>query len=428
MRTIIKGAEYYTPQGSKSGDVAIENGIIVAVEESISPAQGDRVITVEGGYITPGLVDVHVHLREPGFFNKETIATGTAAAARGGVTTLFSMPNLNPAPDSLETLKLQQDIIERDAVVEVIPYSSITMGQMGKGELVDFEAMAPCVGGFSDDGRGVQSAELMLQAMLQARKVGKPIVAHCEVDELLHGGYIHDGEYCKANKHLPNCSESEWGQVVRDMELVERAGCQYHACHLSTAQSVEAVRQAKAKGLSVSCETAPHYLLLTDDDLQEHGRFKMNPPIRSASDQLALINGIMDGTVEVIATDHAPHTDEEKSSGLAKSAFGVVGIESSFALCYTYLVRRGVISLERLVELMSINPRRIFSLPAVGIEVGSVADLAVFDLHAEYTIDPAEFASKGKATPFEGWRVCAPTLLTIKGGKVVYQREREKQI
>ncbi len=422
MRKLIKGAEYYTPQGGKRGDIAIQDGVIVAVEEHITPEQGDCVIELNGGYLLPGLVDVHVHLREPGFSNKETIATGTAAAARGGFTTVFSMPNLYPAPDSLETLKLQSDIIERDAVVEVIPYSSITMGQMGKGELVDFEAMAPHVGGFSDDGRGVQSAELMLQAMECARKVGKPIVAHCEVDELLHGGYIHDGEYCKANGHLPNCSESEWGQVVRDMGLVEKAGCQYHACHLSTAESVEAVRQAKAKGLNVSCETAPHYLLLTDDDLQEHGRFKMNPPLRSMSDQLALINGVVDGTIEVITTDHAPHTAEEKSSGLAKSAFGVVGIESSFALCYTYLVRRGVITLEKLVELMAVNPRRIFSLESVAIEVGSKADLTAFDLESEYVINPEEFASKGRATPFEGWRVKGTTLLTMKGGEIVYKK------
>ncbi|MFI3282168.1 MAG: dihydroorotase [Rikenellaceae bacterium] len=421
MKTVIKGAKYYTPQGSKCGDVAIEDGRIVAVQSQITPSHEDRVIDVQGGYLLPGLVDVHVHLREPGFANKETILTGTKAAARGGFTTVFSMPNLYPAPDSVETLKLQTDIIERDAVIEVIPYSSITMGQMGKGELVDFEAMAPMVGGFSDDGRGVQSAELMAQAMDMAAKVNRPIVAHCEVDELLHGGYIHDGEYCREHGHKPNCSQSEWGQVVRDMALVEEAGCQYHACHLSTKESVEAIRQAKLKGLRVSCETAPHYLLLTDADLREEGRFKMNPPIRSAEDQLALLNGVVDGTVEIIATDHAPHTAEEKGSGLATSAFGIVGIESSFALCYTYLVRRGVISMERLVELMAVNPRRIFSLQSVSIEVGSVADLAVFDLDAEYTIDPEEFASKGKATPFEEWRVCGRTMLTMVGGDVVYQ-------
>ncbi len=421
MKTVIKGAQYYTPQGSKIGDVAISEGVIIAVGGDISAEDEDQVISLDGGYLLPGLVDVHVHLREPGFSKKETVLSGTKAAARGGFTTVFSMPNLDPAPDSPETLKQQTDIIDRDAVIEVIPYSSITMGQMGKGELVDFGAMAPKVGGFSDDGRGVQSAELMLEAMKMSAKVDRPIVSHCEVDELLFGGYIHDGEYCKANCHKPNCSESEWGQVVRDMALVEEAGCQYHACHISTKESVEAIRQAKAKGLRVSCETAPHYLLLTDDDLQEDGRFKMNPPIRSAQDQLALINGVKDGTVEVIATDHAPHTAEEKGSGLATSAFGIVGIECSFALCYTYLVRRGVITLEKLVELMAVNPRKLFSMEAVAIEVGSKADLAAFDLEREYVIDPAEFVSMGKATPFEGWRVCGRTMLTMVGGEVVYR-------
>ncbi len=420
MRTIIKGAYYYTPEGSQHGDVAIQSGRIVAVESDISPEEGDLIIDLEGGYLLPGLVDVHVHLREPGFSKKETIATGTAAAARGGFTTVYSMPNLFPAPDSVENLKAQSDIIERSAVINVIPYASITKGQKGHGELVDFEALAPMVGGFSDDGVGVQSAELMLEAMDMAAKVGRPIVSHCEVNELLNGGYIHDGEYCKTNGHKPNCSESEWGQVVRDMALVEESGCQYHACHLSTKESVEAVRQAKAKGLRVSCETAPHYLLLTDDDLQEEGRFKMNPPIRSAADQLALLNGVVDGTVEVIATDHAPHTADEKSRGLAKSAFGIVGIECSFALCYTYLVRRGVISLEKLVELMAVNPRKIFSLEPISIEVGARADLAAFDLNGEYTIDPDEFVSMGKATPFEGWRVCGRTMLTMVAGEVVY--------
>ncbi len=425
MRTLLKGASYYTPQGFAKGDILLEGGRIVGVESSIEPSAADRVVDLEGAYITPGLVDVHVHLREPGFAAKETISSGTAAAARGGFTTLFTMPNLSPAPDSLENLEKQSSIIERDAKVEVIPLASITRGQKGRGDLVDFEALAPYVGGFSDDGRGVQSEELMLEAMKLSAKVGKPIVAHCEIDELLKGGYIHDGDYCAANRHKGICSESEWGQVARDMKLVEASGCQYHACHLSTAQSVEYIRQAKAAGLKVSCETAPHYLLLTDDDLQESGRFKMNPPIRSAEDQLALLNGIMDGTVEVIATDHAPHTADEKSRGLARSAFGVVGIETSFALCYTYLVRRGVISLEKLVELMAVNPRRIFGLEPVEIKVGGKADLAVFDLEKEYTIDPNDFLSMGHATPFEGWRVCGETRLTMVAAEVVYEKEKE---
>ncbi len=421
MREIIKGAFCYRGGEFRVCDIAIEGATIVGVESSIEPLEGDRVISAEGKYLLPGLVDPHVHLREPGFSRKETIASGTAAAAHGGFTTIFSMPNLAPVPDSVATLGEQLDLIERDAVVEVIPYASITMGQKGRGSLVDFEGLAPLVGGFSDDGRGVQSDELMRSAMLEAKRVGRPIVAHCEVDDLLEGGYIHKGEYAAANNHRGICSESEWAQVKRDLELVEEVGCQYHICHISTKQSVELLRAAKAKGLKVSGETAPHYLLLTEEDLQEHGRFKMNPPIRSREDQVELLNALLDGTIECIATDHAPHTAEEKSRGLAGSAFGIVGIESSFALIYTYLVRRGVITLERLVELMSLNARRLFDLPAGEIEVGARADLALFDLEEEYTIDPADFLSMGHATPFEGWRVYGKTLLTMVGGKWVYK-------
>ncbi len=422
QRKIIKGANCYVAGSFSPCDVAVEDGVIVAVEDSILATAIDTIIDGEGMYLLPGLVDPHVHLREPGFSRKETIATGTAAAARGGVTTLMSMPNLSPAPDSEESVKVQLDIIEADALVNVIPYGSITRGQKGRGELVDFKALAPVVAGFSDDGVGVQEDELMAEAMRAAKAAGRPIVAHCEVNELLHGGYIHDGEYCAQNGHKPNCSKSEWGQVERDLKLVEKIGCQYHICHISTKESVELLRAAKAKGLNVSGETAPHYLLMTDEDLQEHGRFKMNPPIRSREDQMELLNGILDGTIECIATDHAPHTEEEKSRGLALSAFGVVGIECSFALMYTYLVRRGVISLERLVELMSLNARAIFGLPSGKIEVGAAADLVLFDLDDEYTIDPKEFLSMGKATPFEGWRVCGSTVMTMAGGKVVYEK------
>ncbi|MFI3333110.1 MAG: dihydroorotase [Rikenellaceae bacterium] len=421
MREIIKGASCYVGGEFKVCDVAIEGGLIVEVESSILPLEGDLVIEAEGKHLLPGLVDPHVHLREPGFSRKESIASGTAAAARGGVTTLFSMPNLSPVPDSVEHLAEQLEIIERDALVNVVPYASITRGQKGRGELVDFEALAPQVGGFSDDGRGVQSDELMAEAMQRAKEVGKPIVAHCEVDALLKGGYIHEGDYCAANGHKGICSESEWAQVKRDLELVEKIGCDYHICHISTKESVEALREAKAKGLRVSGETAPHYLLLTDEDLEEHGRFKMNPPIRSREDQTALVNAILDGTIECIATDHAPHTAEEKSRGLAGSAFGVVGIEFSFALIYTYLVRRGVISLERLVELMSLNARGLFGLPSGAIEVGQSADLVLFDLEKESTIDPADFLSMGVATPFEGWSVYGQTLLTKVAGKTVYR-------
>ncbi|MFR9523644.1 MAG: dihydroorotase [Rikenellaceae bacterium] len=421
MSEIIKGAMCYVGGSFAVRDVAIDKGVIVAVEESIEPAAEDKVIEAAGHYLLPGLVDPHVHLREPGFSRKETIASGTAAAAKGGYTTIFSMPNLSPAPDSLENLSEQTKIIERDAAIEVIPYASITRGQKGHGEIVDFEALAPQAGGFSDDGVGVQSDELMAQAMRAAKEAKRPIVAHCEVNDLLNKGYIHQGEYCAAHNHRGICSESEWGQVERDLKLVEEIGCQYHICHISTKESVEFLRQAKAKGLRVSGETAPHYLLLTDEDLREEGRFKMNPPLRSREDQLELINGILDGTIECIATDHAPHTAEEKSRGLEGSAFGIVGIESAFALMYTYMVRRGVITLEKLVELLSLNARRIFGLDEAKIEVGSAANLALFDLSEEYEIDPEELLSMGKATPFEGWKVYGKTLLTIAGGKIAYE-------
>ena len=328
---------------------------------------------------------MHVHLREPGFSQKETIASGTAAAARGGYTTVCSMPNLNPAPDAPDTLRAQAEIIRRDAVVRVVPYGCITMGQRGAGELVDFAALAPDVVGFSDDGRGVQSDELMEEAMRRAAKAGRPVVAHCEVDDLLRGGYIHDGEYCRAHGHKGICSESEWRQVERDIALAEKTGCQYHVCHVSTRESVELVRRAKARGLRVSCETAPHYLLLCDEDLQEDGRFKMNPPLRSRADRDALLAGITDGTIEVIATDHAPHTAAEKSRGLAASAMGVVGLECAFPLLYKYMVLPGIITLEKLIALMAVNPRRIFGLGG-GLHVGDQADFTVLDLDARYRV------------------------------------------
>lgn len=364
----------------------------------VAGAAPDRTVDLGGRHVIPGLVDVHVHLREPGFSQKETIASGTAAAARGGYTTVCSMPNLNPAPDAPDTLRAQTEIIRRDAVVRVVPYGCITMGQRGAGELVDFAALAPDVVGFSDDGRGVQSDELMEEAMRRVAKAGRPVVAHCEVDDLLRGGYIHDGEYCRAHGHKGICSESEWKQVERDIALAEKTGCQYHVCHVSTKESVELVRRAKTRGVRVSCETAPHYLLLCDEDLQEDGRFKMNPPLRSREDRAALIAGVADGTIEVIATDHAPHTAEEKSRGLAGSAMGIVGLECAFPLMYKYMVLPGTLTLEKLVALMSDNPRRIFGLGG-GLNVGGEADFTVLDLGAQYEIDPAAFLSKGRATP-----------------------------
>lgn len=398
------------------GTLAVEAG---RVAEATEPAPGDRIVDLGGLYVVPGFVDVHVHLREPGFPQKETIATGTAAAARGGYTAVCSMPNLSPAPDTPETLARQTELIRRDAVVRVYPYGTITMGQRGCGEPVDFAALAPLVVGFSDDGRGVQSEDLMEQAMRRAAAAGKPIVAHCEVDELLRGGYIHDGVYCRAHGHRGISSESEWRQVERDIALAEKTGCQYHVCHVSTKESVELVRQAKARGLNVSCETAPHYLLLCDEDLREDGCFKMNPPLRSRADREALIEGVADGTIEVVATDHAPHTAEEKSRGLAGSAMGIVGLECAFPLLYTHLVLPGVITLERLVDLMAVNPRRLFGLGG-GVEPGDEADFTVLDLGARYAIDPDGFRSKGRATPFAGWSVAGRAVLTVVEGRTVF--------
>ncbi|MEG1699987.1 MAG: dihydroorotase [Alistipes sp.] len=422
MKTYYTNANIYRNGRFEVGDVAVENGHIVATGVA---AAGDRMVDLTGRHLLPGLVDVHVHLREPGFSQKETIASGTAAAAHGGYTTICSMPNLNPAPDAPATLRVQLDQINRDAVVRVVPYGCITMGQRGGGELVDFEALAANVVGFSDDGRGVQSAALMEEAMRRAARVQRPIVAHCEVDELLRGGYIHDGDYCRDHGHKGICSESEWQQVARDVALAEKTGCQYHVCHVSTRESVELVRQAKARGVRVSCETAPHYLLLCDEDLQEEGRFKMNPPLRSRADRDALVAGVLDGTIEVIATDHAPHTAAEKSRGLAGSAMGIVGLECAFALLYTYMVLPGRLSLEQLVALMSDNPRRIFALGG-GLHVGAPADFTVLDLAANDCVTPDTFLSLGRATPFAGWQVQSRVMLTVVGGNEVYKDETMK--
>ena len=363
--------------------------------------------------IFPGFCDVHVHFREPGFSYKETIATGSQASARGGYTAVCTMPNLNPVPDSVEHLNIQQDIIRDTACIHVYPYGAITLGEKGEF-LADLEGIAPGVVGFSDDGRGVQDKDTMRQAMLRAKALGKPIVAHCEDNSLLRGGYIHDGAYAKAHGHRGICSESEWGQIARDLELVKETGVAYHICHISTKESVALIRKAKAEGLDVTCETGPHYLVMDDSMLQEDGRFKMNPPLRDASDREALVEGLLDGTIDMIATDHAPHSPEEKSRGLEKSAFGVVGIETAFPILYTYLVKPGILSLERLVELLAVNPRKRFGLP-----LGS--DFSVWDLNASYEIDPKDFLSQGKATPFAGWQVSGKCLATVCGSQIVYR-------
>ena len=363
--------------------------------------------------VFPGFVDVHVHLREPGFIYKETVASGTKAAARGGYTEVCSMPNLSPTPDSMENLKIQLDAIEKDAVIGVHPYGTITVGEKGE-QLSDMETIAPYVIGFSDDGRGVQNDNMMKEAMLTAKKLGKIIVAHCEVNELLRGGYIHDGEYAKKHDHKGICSESEWKQIERDLRLAKETGCAYHVCHISTKESVDIIRKAKAEGVDVTCETGPHYLVMNDSDLQEEGRFKMNPPLRAKEDMEALIEGIKDGTIDMIATDHAPHSAEEKSRGLEKSPFGITGIETCFPLVYTKLVKTGIITLEKAIELLAINPRKRF-----GIKQGN--DFTVWDLEALEKVEPEKFISMGKATPFEGWELFGKCVLTVKDGQIVYK-------
>ncbi len=363
--------------------------------------------------VFPGFCDVHVHFREPGFSYKETIKTGSEAAAKGGFTSVCTMPNLSPVPDSLEHLKKQTDIIERDAVIEVLPYGAITVGEKGE-TLSDMDSLARKVVAFSDDGRGIQSEEMMREAMLKAKSLGKMIVAHCEVNELLKGGYIHDGEYAKAHGHRGICSESEWKQIERDLALAKETGCAYHICHISTKESVELIRKAKAEGVDVTCETAPHYLVMDESDLCEEGRFKMNPPLRKKEDRIALIEGIKDGTIDMIATDHAPHSDEEKSRGLEKSPFGISGIETCFPVVYTKLVKTGIITLEKAVELLSTNPRKRFK-----IELGN--DFCVWDLESIQKVDPKNFVSMGKATPFEGWELFGKCIMTVKDGNIVYK-------
>ena len=363
-------------------------------------------------HIFPGFFDVHVHFREPGFSYKETIVSGSLAAARGGYTAVCTMPNLNPVPDSVEHLDQQLKLIEEGACIHVYPYGAITVGEKGE-VLADLEGMAPNAIAFSDDGRGVQSDDMMEEAMNRAKALGKMIVAHCEVNSLLRGGYIHEGEYAKAHGHRGICSESEWAQIARDLELVKKTGVAYHVCHISTKESVDLIRKAKAEGVDVTCETGPHYLVMDDSDLQEDGRFKMNPPLRSKEDREALVAGILDGTIDMIATDHAPHSAEEKGKGLENSAFGVVGIETAFQILYTYLVKPGVLSLERLIDLLVTNPRKRFNIP-----LG--CDFTIWDLEDESTVDPDDFLSLGKATPFTGWKVNGKCIATVCDGKLVY--------
>ena len=417
---VIKGCDVFIDERFVSSDVEVSGGIVSRVEPGIVPESGVPVFNFNNCRIVPGLVDVHVHLREPGFSYKETMATGTAAAARGGYTAVCAMPNLNPVPDSAEHLAAELEAIRRGALIGVYPYGALTVGERGEA-MSDIASLAASVAAFSDDGRGVQSEGMMRECMRAVAKTGKILAAHCEVDSLLNGGYIHDGGYARAHGHRGICSESEWREVERDIRLAEETGCAFHVCHVSTMEAVTLIREAKRRGADGTAEPAPHYLLLTDADLQEDGRFKMNPPLRGEADRAALIEGLLDGTIDMIATDHAPHSAEEKSRGLEKSAMGVVGLECAFAVLYTGLVEKGVITLEKLTELMSAAPARRFKLPGGAIEAGKPANLAVFDTDTEYKIDPAEFASMGRATPFEGWRVKGKCLMTVCAGRTVWQ-------
>lgn len=418
MKVLLKNGLLFTEGGFRPADLLTEGGHIVSIARGLEAA-GAAAIDLHHAAVFPGFVDVHVHLREPGFSYKETIRTGTRAAARGGYTHVCAMPNLNPVPDSLESLNVQREIIARDALVHVHPYGSLTRGERGE-ELADMAAMAPYVAGFSDDGRGVQSGERMRSAMLEAKRLGKIVAAHCEDNSLLRDGYIHDGEYARSHGHRGICSRSEWGQIARDLRLAEETGVRYHVCHISTKESAALIREAKARGVDVTCETGPHYLVFCDEDLQEDGRFKMNPPIRSREDRAALIEGLRDGTIDMIATDHAPHSAQEKSRGLEKSAMGVVGLETAFAAVYTHLVKPGVLSMDRLVELLNGNAARRFGY-GTPLAEGQPADLTVFDLDRPFTVDPKQFRSMGRATPFAGMELYGVCLLTMAGGEIVWR-------
>ena len=420
MPLLLKNARVYLDGVFRFSDVLIADGRIAACAEDIADHDGARVLDCTDMYVFPGLADVHVHLREPGFSYKETIASGTAAGAAGGFTALCAMPNLRPAPDSVEHLREELDLIRAQARIPVYPYACMTSGGSGRGEMLDYAALAEDCIGFSDDGKGVQSELLMRSVMREIRKTGKPIAAHCEDETLLRGGYIHDGAYARRHGHAGICSESEWGPIKRDLALVRETGCAYHVCHVSTKESAQLLRQARREGLPVSGETAPHYLLLCDEDLQEDGRFKMNPPLRSETDRRAIVEAVVDGTLDILVTDHAPHAAEEKSGGLKDSAFGVVGLETALRANWTALVEPGLIGPERLAELMSVNPRRRFALPEAVIRKGAKADLCVFDPRGKTAVDPNTFFSKGRSTPFAGMPLCGRVRLTVYGDRIVY--------
>ena len=422
MRYLLQNAQILSLGGVfRAADVLLSGGRIVSIGDRISCPADAVSIDLHKAVLFPGFVDVHVHLREPGFSYKETIRTGTLAAAHGGFAHVAAMPNLDPVPDCAAALAVQRAIIEKDALVHVHPYGAISVGEKGE-RLADLDGLAPGVIAFSDDGRGVQSESLMREAMMQCRRLGKILAAHCEDNSLLHGGYIHDGAYARAHGHRGICSESEWGPIARDLRLAEETGCAYHVCHVSTKESVALIRAAKRRGVDVTCETAPHYLTFTDEDLQEDGRFKMNPPLRAREDRDALIEGLLDGTIDMLVTDHAPHSREEKARGLEKSAMGVVGLETSFAASYTALVQTGILPLGKLVDLMHGAPMRRFGC-GTELAEGQPADLTAFDLTKTYTVDPETFLTMGRATPFAGRALTGVCKLTMIGGEPVWKEE-----
>ena len=422
MRYLLQNAQILSSGGVfRAADVLLSGGRIVSIGDRISCPADAVSIDLHKAVLFPGFVDVHVHLREPGFSYKETILTGTLAAAHGGFAHVAAMPNLDPVPDCAAALAVQRAIIEKDALVHVHPYGAISVGEKGE-RLADLDGLAPGVIAFSDDGRGVQSESLMREAMMQYRRLGKILAAHCEDNSLLHGGYIHDGAYARAHGHRGICSESEWGPIARDLRLAEETGCAYHVCHVSTKESVALIRAAKRRGVDVTCETAPHYLTFTDEDLQEDGRFKMNPPLRAREDRDALIEGLLDGTIDMLVTDHAPHSREEKARGLEKSAMGVVGLETSFAASYTALVQTGILPLGKLVDLMHGAPMRRFGC-GTELAEGQPADLTAFDLTKTYTVDPETFLTMGRATPFAGRALTGVCKLTMIGGSPIWKEE-----
>ena len=421
MRIRLQNAKLMQGGVFLPADVLIADGRIVSIGDRISCPADTVTVDFQNMVIFPGFVDVHVHLREPGFCYKETIASGTMAAARGGFAHVACMPNLNPVPDCRASLDVLLEAIRRDARVHVHPYGAITRGELGV-ELADLASMAPDVVAFSDDGKGVQSEAMMREAMAECSRLGKILAAHCEDNRLLRGGYIHDGVYARAHGHRGICSESEWGPIVRDLKLAEETGCAYHVCHVSAKESVAAIREAKRRGVNVTCETGPHYLALCDEDLQEDGRFKMNPPLRSRADRDALIEGLLDGTIDMIVTDHAPHSAEEKARGLERSAMGVVGLETSFSACYTHLVKPGILPLAKLIDLMHGAPMRRFGI-GTELAAGQPADLTVFDLNRSCTVDPEQFLSKGRATPFAGMELSGVCRMTMIGGEIVWKEE-----